>query len=150
MTKRPSPTATRKWVDCIMEDENSKSSCTMQIPKLCRQTHGGPIYCQFNVRCPLSEVTETGKRHKVKTAQDSQTMRSGQSHQNIWDKPTTFMSRSARNTQQEQVNNTNKLPQLSQCFSVAAKASSAILPCSGKICGKCCITGHFTRKTTVI
>ena len=113
-----------------MDDESSKSSCTMQIPKLCRQTHGGPFIVGLTSDDPWVKLT--GKRHKDKTAQDSQIMRSGQSRRNNWDSATTFLSQLARNTQQEQVNNTTKLPQLSQCFSVAAEAPSAILPCSGK------------------
>ena len=39
-----------------MGDESTKSSGTMQIPRLCERTREGPIYCQPNVGCPASEA----------------------------------------------------------------------------------------------
>lgn len=64
---------------------------------------------------------------------------------------TTFanqLMKTARNTQQEQVNYTTKSPQLSQCFWCGGKHQQPRqqhCPAMGKKCGKCGITGHFAR-----
>ena len=43
-------------VICVMGDEDTKSSGTMWIPRLCGRTNEGPVYRRLNVRCPSSEA----------------------------------------------------------------------------------------------
>ena len=131
-----------------MRDENTKSSGTMRIPRLGGRTHEGPIYCRPNVGCPSSEVNR--KRAQAQNhSSKGETTRSGRSRQNI--QATTFanqLMKTARNTQQEQVNYTTKSPQSSQCFWCGGKHQQPRqqhCPAMGKKCRKWGITGHFAR-----
>ena len=65
-----------------MGDENTKSSGTMQISRLCGRTHEGPIYCQPNVGCPLSEVNRQRAQAQNHSGK-GETTRSGRGSQNI-------------------------------------------------------------------
>ena len=58
------------------------------------------------------------------------------------------LMKTARNTQQQQVNYTTKWSQLSQCFWCGGKHQQPPqqhCPAMGKNCAKCGITGHFAR-----
>ena len=89
MTTVLSPTATRKLVDRVMGDENTKSSASKRIPRLCGRSHQGPIYCRPNVGSLASEASWEGVQAK-NHSRKGQTMRSGRIRQNRRFEATTF------------------------------------------------------------
>ena len=92
-----------------------------------------------------------GKGHRHKTTQEKVKLRE------VVEAAKTFevtasaankLMKTAKNTQQEQVNFTSKSLQSSQCFWCGGKHQQPRqqhCPAMGRICGKCGITCHFTR-----
>ena len=91
-----------------------------------------------------------GKGHRHKTTQEKVRLREVVEVAKTFE-ATTFanqLMKTARNTQQEQVNYTTKSPQLSQCFWCGGKHQQPRqqhCPAIGKKCAKCGIIGHFAR-----
>ena len=86
----------------------------MRIPRLCGPIHEVPIYRRPNVGCPSSEVNRQraqAQNHARKVREVVEVAKTFEA--------TTFanqLMKTARNTQQGQVNYTTKSPQSLQCF----------------------------------
>ena len=125
-----------------MRDENTKSSGTTRMPRLCGRTHEGPTHEGLTPDALRVEALRKGHRHKTTQEKLREVVEVAKTFE-----ATTFanqLMKTARNTQQEQ----NQIAPVVTVLLVWWETSttpSATLPCNGKNCAKGGIIGPFAR-----
>ena len=154
--------------ECQGNDKSFDAYCNKKTSQLCHRRRGYEIkgaQCEYQdfvdelmrdqfiarLTSDALRVKLIGKGHRHKTTQEEVKLRE------VVEVAKTFevtasaanqLMKTAKNTQQEQVNFTSKSLQSSQCFWCGGKHQQPRqqhCPAMGKMCGKCGITCHFTR-----